>query len=249
MGECKQSQCKAALDEIGPRLRSVADRFHEGNKSELARSLGMKPSSFAKYLNGDRRPGAVVLEKLSRMGVDINWLLTGSGTMLDETARIPSSLDKNSPPDGQDSRSVTQDSTPHFHEIPLVRIREDRTGALQLIETDGAEWISESFIREEYGVRPELLRDFPISGDSMLDTIRPGDRVRGVLWNCRAPNDGTICILRGPISLMVRRVRLRNEHVLLIADNPDVSDLKINMNQWEETYEPIARILEVRRAL
>lgn len=156
-------------------------------------------------------------------------------------------------PDFPDERqSVTppkRDPDSQLHQIPLVRIREDPDGTLRLVETHRAEWVSDVFIREEYGVRPALLRDFQISGDSMVDTIRPGDRVRAVLWTCRAPNDGTICILRGPVSLMVRRIRLRDEGVLLVADNPDVSDQKIGPEKWEEGYEPIARVLEVRRAL
>lgn len=252
MGESKNLANESRLSGTGDRLRAVADRLHGGNKSELARSLGMKPASFSKYLDGNRRPGAVVLEKLSRLGVNINWLLTGAGSMLGGTVVSSPTRSSDTPEIPEERPSVSSSKNApdsQFHQIPLVRIREDPDGTLRLVETNRSEWVSDAFIREEYGVRPALLRDFRISGDSMVDTIRPGDRLRAVLWNCRAPNDGTICILRGPVSLMVRRFRLMDEGVLLVADNPDVSDQKISPEKWEEDYEPIARVLEVRRAL
>ncbi|MFB6098881.1 MAG: hypothetical protein ABEK84_07210 [Salinibacter sp.] len=60
---------------------------------------------------------------------------------------------------------------------------------------------------------------------------------------------GTVCILRGPLSLMVRRVRLTESSFLLVADNPGVPNQEVSQEQWEREFEPIARVLEVRRAL
>lgn len=252
MGENNDINFESTLAETGDRLRAVADRLYEGNKSELARSLGMQPSSFSKYTDGRRRPGAVVLEKLARLGVNLNWLLTGSGRMLAGTGEAPTSALslRDETFDTEPKTTPPEDGTESlFQEVPLVRIQEGENGALRLVETGGSEWIRYAFIQEEYGVRPTLLRDFRISGDSMSDTIRPGDRVRTVLWDCRSPNDGTIGIFRGPISLLVRRVRLKNGNVLLVADNPSVPDQKVSREAWVREYDPIARVLEVRRAL
>lgn len=251
MGENNDVDTRSALSGTGERLRAVADRLHGGNKSELARSLGMQPSSFSKYTDGRRRPGAVVLEKLSRLGVNINWLLTGTGAMLASGVGGSSLSIRDEPQERGESRSPpgADSSDPRVHEVPLVRIQEEPDNTLRLIETGQSEWVRDSFIQEEYGVRPALLRDFRIFGDSMADTIRPGNRVRAVLWDCRSPNDGTICIFQSPISLLIRRVRLKDEAVALVADNPDVPDQKIGPEKWETEYEPIARILEVRRAL
>lgn len=102
-----------------------------------------------------------------------------------------------------------------------------------------------SFIQQEYGVRPELLRDVRISGDSMVGTIRPGDRARMVLWDCKTPNDGTVYFLR----LLFRRVRLKDQAVMLMANNPEVPNQEIPRKKWVEGYEPIACVLEVQRAL
>lgn len=253
MGQNQNIGNESSLSKTGDRLRAVADRLHAGNKSELARSLGMKPSSFSKYLNGNRRPGAVILEKLSRMGVNVNWLLTGTGAMIAGTVKTSPRQSRNKGEAQDDPQSVSESENDYIegqlHQIPLVRIREDPDEGLQLIETDRSEWVSYPFIQREYGVRPELLRDFRISGDSMVDTIRPGDRVRAVLWDCLTPNDGTVCFLRGPVSLLLRRIRLKDETVLLVADNPEVPDQEVSQEKWLNDYEPIARVLEVRRAL
>lgn len=252
-GEVRDSRNEDALAGTGARLRAVADRLHKGNKSELARSLGMKPASFSKYLSGERRPGAVVLEKISRLGVNIDWVLTGEGPMLDRLSRFSQSTSATSEQAGKSREGAEEGhregGDQQFHRIPLVRIREDPEQGIRLVETGQAEWVDGTTIRQEYGVQPALLRDFHVTGDSMEETLEPGQRVRAVLWDCRSPNDGTICILRGPVSLLIRRVRLEGTGVVLVADNPDVPNRTISKDQWENEYEQIARILEVRRAL
>lgn len=251
MGKNTNEQNHNPLSKTGERLREVADRLHGGNKSELARSLGMKPASFSKYIHGNRRPGAVVLEKLSRMGVNINWFLSGVGPLLDgaETARSHLSSNGEAQDGDQNVSSPNNSLEEQLHQIPLVRIQEDSDGGLQMIETGLSEWISTVHVQKEYGVRPELLRDVPATGDAMADTIRPGDRVRVVLWDCQSPNDGTVCLVRGPVSLLLRRIRLKDRTVVLVADNPEVENLDVSLDQWKTDYEPIARVLEVRRAL
>lgn len=66
----------------GSRLKNIADTLFEGNRSELARNMDMKPQALTKYLNGESMPGGVVLMRLHDLGVNINWFLTGEGEML-----------------------------------------------------------------------------------------------------------------------------------------------------------------------
>lgn len=136
-----------------------------------------------------------------------------------------------------------------YHEIPLVRIRETPDKKVRLVETARSEWLSDAFVQQTYGVSPDRLRTFRISGNSMVGTLRPGDLVRAVLWDGYPPNDGTIVIVRGPVSFLIRRVRLLGAGVVLVADNPAVPDWTLSKEQWENDYQQIARVLEVRRAL
>lgn len=62
----------------------MADALYEGNRSELARNLEMKPQALTKYLNGESMPGGLILIRLHGLGVNINWFLTGEGEMLRE---------------------------------------------------------------------------------------------------------------------------------------------------------------------
>ena len=251
----KHKDTRAA--QVGDRLRAVADRLHGGNKSDLARSLGMQPSSFSKYLDGNRRPGAVVLERLARLGVNINWLLTGDGAMLGPPSLLSSSMSSNSDKtdqqyeigEGERQEVRPEDGSQQFHRIPLVRIRDDSEEGLRLVETGRSEWVGVDTAKQQYGVDPSLLLDFHVSGDSMTPTIQPGDQVRAVLWDCRSPNDGTVCIIRGTVSFLIRRIRLSGDQVLLVGDNPEVPDREISQEEWEEDFDPIARILETRRSL
>lgn len=68
----------------GNRFKEVADALYEGNRSELARNLDMKPQALTKYLNGESMPGGLILIRLHGLGVNINWFLTGEGDMLRE---------------------------------------------------------------------------------------------------------------------------------------------------------------------
>ena len=51
------------------------------------------------------------------------------------------------------------------------------------------------------------------------------------------------------MSFLRRRIRLNGEQILLVGDNPEVPDREIPRDKWEEEFEAIAHILEVRRAL
>lgn len=66
---------------IGERLEDVADEFFDGNKNELARYLGKDPNSFYKYFKGKRTPGLDIAAQLGRLGVNVNWFITGRGDM------------------------------------------------------------------------------------------------------------------------------------------------------------------------
>lgn len=74
---------------------SIGDRLKQwrANKylkqDEASAQLGIPFSTYQKYEMDNRSPGADALEKIARVGININWLLTGEGDML-----------RNSPPNG-----------------------------------------------------------------------------------------------------------------------------------------------------
>jgi phage repressor protein C with HTH and peptisase S24 domain len=232
-------------NETGTRLRQIADRLYEGNKSELARSLDMKPPSFSKYVQGHRRPGTTVLKRLSRLGVNLHWFLTGEGSMM---RTVP---DRSQPVSLVQAMGPSEIQGPNgpLHRVPLTRIVVNDTNDLQLQEMEAAEWLSESFIREVYGVAPGHLKNFRVSGNAMQDLIEPGERVRGVLWDGESLSDGAIYFLHGPAGVIVRRVHLQGETIHLSAANPEVPAQKVPKQKWREHFRPLARIVEVLRSV
>lgn len=63
------------MGKIGEKLRDFGiSRF--GSIKEFAEALDMSPPNLQQYLRGDREPGSPILQKLSELGCDLNWLLS-----------------------------------------------------------------------------------------------------------------------------------------------------------------------------
>lgn len=63
------------MGKIGEKLRDFGiSRF--GSIKEFAEALDMSPPNLQQYLRGDREPGTPILQKLSELGCDLNWLLS-----------------------------------------------------------------------------------------------------------------------------------------------------------------------------
>lgn len=51
---------------------------------DFAEKLGISPQALQKYMKTERLPMPALLEKLNKLGLNINWLLTGAGEMITE---------------------------------------------------------------------------------------------------------------------------------------------------------------------
>jgi len=115
---------------------------------------------------------------------------------------------------------------------------------------ENEEWLSETFIRREYNVAPSKVRTLRVRGNSMVDTIHPGDRIRVAVWDGETLWENTVYVIHTPGGLTVKRYAgLTNGHVLLTADNEDVRDREIPRERWDEDYRPVAWALEVTTPL
>jgi transcriptional regulator with XRE-family HTH domain len=227
----------------GPRFRRIAELLFDGNKSELARALSMKPGSFTKYLRGKRRPGAKILKRITLMGVNINWFLTGEGPIL-----RPDSSRSTSP---SMSTSELQSDSAQYHPVPIVQVRLTDDDELRLDEVGEPEWLSQHFIRTQYGVEASRLREFRVSCNRMSSIIRTGDRVRAALVASNLPMTELVqdqsYLMFGPDGVFATRVReiVPENGLLLAGDNPEGNRYHITPEDWGSTYRPIAQVLEV----
>jgi phage repressor protein C with HTH and peptisase S24 domain len=56
---------------------------------DFASKLGMKPQTLQKYIRGQRLPLPDILNKISNLGCNINWLLNGEGEMIKKSDKLP----------------------------------------------------------------------------------------------------------------------------------------------------------------
>jgi phage repressor protein C with HTH and peptisase S24 domain len=235
---------------IADRLQNVAEELYSGNKSELAREIGMKPSTFSKYATGSQPPGRSVLSRLASIGININWLLHGDGPMMAKNGEdTPKMVLRD-----KDLAYELEDSGIEMQRVPELRVEAEAGEGIEVyvpdeIEED-EEWLSTAFIRREYQVAPEKVRTMRVRGNSMVDTIEPGDRIRVALWDGETLWENTIYVLYGPGGLTIKRYQgVHNGHVLLTADNPNVQDREVPQDRWDDEYRPVAWALEVTQPL
>lgn len=241
-------------ESTGERLRGIADELYEGNKSELARAVGMQPGSFSKYIRGERRPGATVLARLIQLGVNLNWIIAGEGPMLlDPVASAEAPDDRSA--QAASSTFTREGST--YHPIPLVQIRlDDDDGHIQFDDSGQTEWLGQRAIRRRYGVDPARLRSFRLPCSRMVPTIQPGDRVRGSLVDEEASpealDEGAPHLFFGPSGVFTMRPYPGGPEgdvaVVLRGDNPELSDERVEWADWNQ-YRPLARVHEVLHPL
>lgn len=174
--------------------------------------------------------------------------MMGEG-LVENSTELSSSFVIMNPVDEDAAVESTEDAEERFFRIPIVRMRDDENGGHRLEESEGVECMSESFIRQRYGVDPHHLREFRVSGNAMRDTIRAGDRLLVEVDGCESLVDGEICLVSSPTGVLVRRMGLRGDAIVLLADNSSVPDQEVQHDQWREKYKLLARVLEVVRPI
>jgi SOS-response transcriptional repressor LexA len=132
---------------VGSRLREFADKMFV-SYSDLANRLETRPQHLNNFFSGQTMPGAELLARLSKLGLNINWLMTGMGEMLFE--------------DNKNTRLRAK-------MLPLVT-------SVQC-GVPSAQWISNTDRHIEFDGLKGLLNPFAViaQGMSMAQTILPGD--------------------------------------------------------------------------
>ncbi|MGV8939057.1 MAG: helix-turn-helix domain-containing protein [Allorhizobium sp.] len=75
---------------LGSRLRAVRERLRYEEREEFAAKLGISKSALAYYERGERVPDASTLAAYhEQFGVDVTWIVTGSGEMFNDPSKAP----------------------------------------------------------------------------------------------------------------------------------------------------------------
>jgi len=135
-------------------------------------------------------------------------------------------------------------------DLEVAFFGQEEDGSPRLKDVEIEEWLSESLIRQTYGVDPSILRVFRVSGDAMKKILCPGDRIRAALWQGEALTEGSIYLFyQDPGGVLVRRVWIDGNQVRLVAEHSEVPALTLEAGSWSDDFRPVARVLEVIRPL
>lgn len=213
-----------AQSEVFAALKAHGEEMKRG---DIAEEIGRDPDSVSQALRGLRGRGLV--EK------------TGHG-WYDLADKPDTGKDQISSHEGHD-----------LHLIPEVEVAAGPGREAQLEEVNGGFYVPEQYIRRVYGVRPEKLCVMRVVGDSMVDTLQPGQRVVAARWEGEKPRDGAIYGLHGPTGFMVKRLRFGREEgqdvIWIWSDNEDRGRWWVTMDEFEQEYTPLAWAIEVGKKL
>lgn len=65
---------------INERIKLIVDLYY-GSQAELASDLGVSRVAISGYINSERKPNTEVYEKFYNLGFNLNWLVSGIGSM------------------------------------------------------------------------------------------------------------------------------------------------------------------------
>jgi len=175
------------------------------SQTEFGDKLGVTRISIGNYESGKRSLSEDVLSRISTMGYNINWLITGRGTMKADTD-IP-----------LNSQSVNFE-----RDIPIL----DATsaGPSGLYDDHNVPNIERA---EEYVHRPQDIRDpmvyalriSSINGDSMLPYFKPNEIVIASPMSTVVNDDKVIAKLNDG-RVLFKIINFKNEHIELHSANP-----------------------------
>lgn len=138
--------------------------------------------------------------------------------------------------------------------VPQVRPTAD--GEIQLGVREGGLVLPKTYIRQRYGIAPGRVVVVRVRGDSMVDTLRPGQVVVAARWNeGESLEDGAVYGLKGPHGFSLERIRFdrsKGDPVIWIwADSERYADQRrrFGLEEFEQEYSVVLIALGVEKQL
>jgi phage repressor protein C with HTH and peptisase S24 domain len=183
-------------------LREARRHAGDPDRDEFAKKLGLAKNTLASYERGDSAPDAETLAMYRlQLGIDINWLATGQGEMI-EGPKLPLSLQAD------------------FVRLPQYDVAASAgRGEITYVEHAANEVTFEKRFLRGLGAQPESCFLMWAKGDSMLPTF-PDGAMLIVDQSQQTVDDGRIYVFNAEGNLLVKRARWRFDGSLdLMSDN------------------------------
>lgn len=212
------------LGSFSERLQLIAG----GRKPRpFALELGIPPSTFHQYFNGQSEPTRPVLSVIAdKTGVNMQWLVDGNGPMMKDDVASSQRLAASHTPqftvtDFQ-GRQLDFKPDPNLIHIPVLSLEAacgmgtfaDESYITAMFSAT-REWLALTLRRN-----PDNLYLIHARGDSMADTIKPDDMVFVDPSEAKQPSDG-IWVFALEESLFIKRLQfLPGRKIKVTSDNP-----------------------------
>ena len=222
------------------RLKQIVDQKFNRNASDLARACeqvdGLSSRThiqrISSYLTAGKTPGLNAASVIAAAAdVSLDWLAGGDG-----------------PQDAVDQKDTDRVM------IPLASVSVSAADGAEPLTTEIARYISydREWVRRNLGVNPDRLTAITITGDSMIPTLQPGDRL--LVARCEGKDmimDRAIYILRHRYTgIAVKRLYATAGGTLQIrGDNDEAPVGEINLAAEDVEWQIVARALSVERVL
>ncbi len=212
------------------RIEQQLMRKNGGNQSEMARFIGVTPQAVQKWIAGESEPRGKNLDLAARfLGVTPAMLKFGSDNGLSNVTAIH--------PDDPKPDDVIY--------VPESRIEfsggNGKTAMYELVEDEEPATYRLSWF-QKYGINPDKVRRFRVSGDSMVPMLYPRDTI---LVNTEETNvlDGKMYAIRYGDELRVKYLRRRLDGTLILRSvNPDYKDEEVSPELVNEHISILGRV-------
>jgi phage repressor protein C with HTH and peptisase S24 domain len=215
---------------LGERLRLERARLGLSQEA-FGEAGGVKKFAQSNYERGKRSPDTSYLEKVSKLGVDIQFVVTGirstsGGSNEDQPAQLLNDTA---------SVSVAGNPGPGLAEVKLYDV-EGAAGAGRDLEGERIEghiYFPEAQL-QALGIQPTQVAGIKVRGDSMENTLADGDWVLVDLANRDIRQEGVFLLTVSGERRIKRVQRLAGGALYLISDNEHYQPEMITPEQMRE---------------
>ena len=211
------------------RLEQLVERFAEGRNTRFAKLLETNEARIRSYLTGAVQPKYDFLEAVSeKLGVSIDWLISGEGRMLRAENRAEREAKKKA------HRELEQEGLPVFDC--------DFTCGFDDVENDQTARPS-YFMDTTFNRQADLWCS--VQGRSMLPDLEPGDKIalRRVTIDNLEPGHIYAVVLDGLRTVKILR-RVPEDPTMLdfVASNPEYGTERYPINRILHLYKVVGKL-------
>lgn len=214
--------CKFIGMLLQDRLRSA---LHDAGLSAngLAKLVGVSHVAVGQWLSGASKniKGATAIKVASALGVNLDWLLTGSG---------PRKGAKAEPVIAVDGPILPDDCV----QVPITKIENRLFGEQQMRDKNRSYFNKGIF--EFYGVQPENCRVLELASDNMAPILKKGSQVLYDVTDTECLVSGLYVVnVRGNL-MACKLIPQLNGSITLQSTNPDFDPIMINRENLHKDF-------------